>query len=85
MKNKVWQFDLYAFPLFVSAAVTGGLVVFMWGRRRTPGATAFVLLLLAATEWSLAAAGKSLAADLYSNILWDKAAYLGLVSVPVMG
>ena len=84
LKSLVWQYDPYAFPLFVSAAVTGGLAAFMWSRRRTPSATAFMLLLLAATEWSLAAAGKSLAADLYSNILWDKAAYLGLVSTPVM-
>jgi hypothetical protein len=56
----------------------------MWSRRRVRGGFAFMLLLLAAGEWSFSAAGKSLAVDLYSSVLWDKAAYLGLVSVAVL-
>lgn len=56
----------------------------MLGRRRSIGASAFTVLLLLIAEWSLTEGLEFMSADLPSILFWDKAAYVGVVSVPVV-
>jgi PAS domain S-box-containing protein len=79
----VWQYNVYALPLFFAALMSLGLTPFMWRRRRFPGAIAFVGLLLLIAEWSLTDGLEYMSADLPSILFWDKAIYVGSVAVPV--
>ena len=79
----VWQYNPWALPLFFAAAISVGLALFMWPRRHLPGGVAFAALLLLISEMSLADGLEYMSADLSSILFWDKAAYVGLVSVPV--
>ena len=79
----VWQNNLYALPLFFAASLSGCLALFMWRRRRFPGAIAFTCFLLLVAEWSLTDGLLYSSADLGSILFWDTATYVGAVSVPV--
>jgi PAS domain S-box-containing protein len=79
----VWQYNPYALPLFLTASTSVGLALVMWGRRRLFCAKAFIALLLAIAVWSFTAGLEYMSSDLYSMLLWDKASYLGIVTVPV--
>ena len=78
----VWQYNPYALPLFFAASISVGLALFML-RRRTIVARAFTVLLLLIAEWSLTDGLELMSADLPSILLWDKATFFGLVTVPV--
>jgi PAS domain S-box-containing protein len=66
-----------------SASISGMLAVFAWRHRSVRGATAFVLLMLAVMEWTLAYAFDLSSPDLAGKVLWSKIEYVGIVSVPV--
>jgi PAS domain S-box-containing protein len=77
-----WQYTPYLFPLGIATVVSVVLALVAWRRRPAPGATAFVLLMLAVAEWSLAYALRLACADLEAKLLWAKVRYLGIVIVP---
>ena len=77
-----WQYTPYVVPLGIAAAVLVALALFAWRRRQAPGAVAFVLLMLAVAEWSLAYALRLVSADLETKLFWAKVRYLGIVIVP---
>jgi len=74
-----WQYVSYALPLVIAAAVSFAVAVFAWRRRTAPGATALALLMLAATEWSLAYALRLASVDLPAKIFWSQVRYVGIV------
>ncbi|MCD6344199.1 MAG: GAF domain-containing protein [Anaerolineae bacterium] len=74
-----WQYVSYALPLIVAAAISFAVAVFAWRRRTAPGATALALLMLAATEWSLAYALRLASVDLPAKIFWSQVRYVGIV------
>ncbi|MBL7065155.1 MAG: ATP-binding protein [Anaerolineae bacterium] len=69
-------------PLGIAAAISVLLALFAWRRRPAPDATAFVLLMLAVAEWSLAYALRLAGTDLATKLFWAKVRYLGIVIVP---
>jgi PAS domain S-box-containing protein len=77
-----WQHTPYVIPLVIAAAITIALAVSAWQRRPAPGASAFVWLMLAVAEWSLAYALRLASADLEGKLFWAKVRYLGIVIVP---
>ena len=79
----IWQYNPYVLPLFLAASISGCLALFMWRRRRFPGAIAFTCLLLFIAEWSLADGLLYSCADLGSILFWDAVTYVGTVGVPV--
>ena len=48
-----WQYTPFVFPLLVTAAISGAIVVYAWQHRRSLGATPFALLMLGVAAWSL--------------------------------
>jgi len=79
----IWQFNPYAMPLFFAGALSCGLAVYMRSRRNRSDAASFVCLLLLIAEWCLTDGLEYVSADLPSISFWNKAAYLGVSSVPV--
>jgi PAS domain S-box-containing protein len=79
----IWQYNVFALPLFFGAFMSLGLSLFMLGRRRITGAPAFTVLLLLIAEWCLADGLEYVSADLPSILFWDKVLFVGFVSVPV--
>ena len=79
----VWQYNLYALPLFLAGLLSLGLALFMWRRRSLPGAIAFTCLLLLIAEWSLADGLLYSSSDLGSILFLDTVTYVGTVGVPV--
>jgi len=77
-----WLFTPYLFPILVAAAISIGLAIYGWQRRAITGATAFVLLMAAIAEWSLAYAMELSVPGLPAKMLWVKAEYLGIVTLP---
>jgi PAS domain S-box-containing protein len=77
-----WRYAPYVWPLLVAAAVLAVLAFFAWRRRPTPGARAFTLLMLAASEWSLGYALELGSAALPAKVFWADVQYLGIVIVP---
>ena len=77
-----WQYTPYALPLVAAAAVTVTLALYSWHRRPAPGATVFVLLVLAVSEWSLTYALELDSADLSAKIFFDALEFFGIVIIP---
>ena len=79
-----WHYTPFMLPLIAAAAVSLGLAFAAW--RLRPGAMLlpFVLLMLAIVEWLLTSLLELATYDLAAKILWSKAQYVGIVSVPVL-
>src|SRR5947207_5692793 len=77
-----WQFTLYEIPYAIAAAISLWLVNIAWWRRYVPGATAFGLLMLAVTEWSLGILLALGNAGFPIIIVWNNVPLLGMVIVP---
>lgn len=76
------QYTPYELPVVIAATITIALAFAGWHRRRAPGATAFAVLMLAVSQWSLGYALELASADLQSKIFWANFKYLGVVSAP---
>ena len=63
--------------LVVSSAMIGNLVIYGWGRRRTPGVFYFCLLMMAMIFHSLGYAFELLSDTVDSMYFWIKIEYLG--------
>lgn len=74
---------LFISALVVSVFLTGGITVYTWRRRGTPGATSFALLMAAVTVWSLGYALELWNTGLSAMLFWVKISYIGVVSAPV--
>ncbi|MBN1581008.1 MAG: PAS domain-containing protein [Anaerolineae bacterium] len=77
-----WQQTPYFLPLLITAAISTALAALVGRRRSVSGSVAFVLLMLALTEWSIGYALELASANLPAQIFWAKVEYLGIVSVP---
>lgn len=78
-----WELTPYVIPLLISAAICTALAMYAWPRRLVPGQVPFVLLMLAAAEWSLAYAVELSCGALAAKVFWAKVQYFGAVIVPV--
>jgi two-component system sensor histidine kinase/response regulator len=74
---------VYALILVLGSAILIALAVLAWRRRKVSGAIPFMVLTLAAAQWSLTYAGELTAGSMAAKMLWVKAEYVGIVSVSV--
>jgi PAS domain S-box-containing protein len=79
-----FEYTPYALPFLIAAMGTGGLVIFIWQRRETRGATALALLSLAAAIWALSYGLEIAGANLETKVFWAKFQYFGIVTVPLL-
>jgi PAS domain S-box-containing protein len=79
-----WQSNPYILALFVATVLAAAMAVTGLRRRSTPGAIAFVALMVGVTFWSLGYAFELGTPNLQLKIFWSKVQYLGIVSVPLV-
>ena len=79
-----FEYTPYALPFLAAAVVASGLVIFIWRRRDTRGATVLALLSLAALIWTLGYGLEIAGADLATKVFWAKVQYFGIVTVPLL-
>ena len=70
--------------LFLTSALSLFAAWLVWDRRAVTGGTFLVLFMLAAAEWSLAAALEAAAVDLQAKVLFSTLEYLGSGSCGVL-
>ena len=76
---------VYALPAFISTMLTVGLLVYTFVQPRRPaGGIPFFLFMLATSIWSACYALDPLMPTLAGKVLVDKAAYLGITTLPVL-
>jgi PAS domain S-box-containing protein len=78
-----WVFNIFAIPSFVAAAVSAGLVVYVWRRRTAPAAKAFIVLMVACAWWSFGNGLQLLSGDVATAKAWINFQYAGIMAVPV--
>jgi PAS domain S-box-containing protein len=66
----------------LAAVASAAQAIYGWRRRPAPGATFFVLLVLAVSEWSVMYALELDSPDLSAKIFFDGLEFLGIVSIP---
>ena len=79
-----FEYTPYAVPFLAAAVVAAGLVIYIWRRRNTRGATVLALLSLAALIWTLGYGLEIAGANLATKVFWAKVQYFGIVSVPLL-
>ena len=79
-----WQYTPYVLPLVVAAVVSAVVARMAWRRRRVPGATSLLLLMLVIIEWSLMNVLELGSPELEVKLFWANLQYLGIVIVPMM-
>jgi len=78
------QYNPFVLPLVIAGLIMAGLAAYAWRRRSAPGALAFALLMLVATEWALAYAVQVAGLDIPTQMLWSNVKYVGIVGCPLM-
>ncbi|MBE0670928.1 MAG: HD domain-containing protein [Anaerolineales bacterium] len=78
---------LYLIPYFVSLAITTGVLVFAWQRRRSPGALAFSWYAFGQSLWIVGFIFELLSKGLANKIFWDGLQWFAtlflIISLPV--
>ncbi len=70
-------------PLAVAALVSGALALYTWQNRRSIGATPFAIMMVTLYWWEICEIFQLAGTDLATKVFWDKAMFLGVVSMPV--
>src|SRR3990172_7231646 len=78
-----WQYSIYTQVLLLTAIVTLGAAVFAWRRQTTSIGVPFILLALAAAEWTFFRALQTAVVEIPAKILWAKFAYIGIATTPL--
>lgn len=78
-----WDYSAYSLLLFVTAAISALLAGYAWRRRIIPGASPFIMLMVAVAEWSVGYAFEISASQPAAKLTWASLEYIGIVSVPV--
>jgi PAS domain S-box-containing protein len=78
-----WQFTPYIVLLIVAGIASLALAALAWVQRRTAGARALAVLMLAIAVWALGYACELGSGSLSAKVAWAKVQYLGIVVVPV--
>ncbi len=73
----------YSLALVFAAALSALLAVWSWRLRRTPGAAAFIGLLVATSLYSAGYACELTSGTLGEMLFWNKIQYLGIPFIPV--
>jgi len=76
------RFTVYAIPEAISGAILIWLVIVTWRRRSAPGASSFIVILLAAAVYALSYMVQLGSTDVSTAILWNNVGWLGSVLLP---
>jgi hypothetical protein len=79
---EIWQL-FYVIVVFASAVMSVALTVYAWHRRGRPTITAFALLMLSVTVWTMASSMRVLASTPRAARFWWNVTFLGIATTPV--
>lgn len=79
----IFQYTPLVWLLLVASVITLALGLIAWSQRQRPGAAPFLVLMLAATDFSFAYALQLFFASLPAQVLWLNVQYIGMVVMPV--
>jgi len=80
----IWQHTPYTLPLLVSAALSGGVVAYIYRRRRGPGAGALLTLMCGVVVWTLGYALQMASVDPGAVFFWSGVQFMGVLTVPTL-
>ena len=78
-----WRLAFITSTLIIGTIIALTLAYLGWTRRRSTGANAFILMMLAIAVWSISYALELYTPLLTEKIFWHKMAYLGIPFVPL--
>jgi len=78
------QINAFTISLIIATLINSVLVYFTWKNRPAKASTELFFLLIAITEWSLAAVLESMATTVFYKILFSILSYIGITTVPVL-
>lgn len=78
-----WQYTPYIIPIVISTLISLAVTVLAWQRRRVPGATPLVFMMLSISEWLLFYILEVGSTTLAGNLFWANVTYIGIVAAPV--
>lgn len=78
-----WQLNSYALAMFVTAAISAALALYIWRQRPAAGATPFALCMAGIAEWSFGYALELGSPELAAKLFWTSFNFVGIVTVPV--
>ena len=79
-----WRYTPYIWPVIIAGVISGSIAIVAWKRRPAPGATAFALLMLSVTEWSLLYAFEIVSRTLTTKIFWADLEWIAVGWAPVV-
>lgn len=80
----IWQHTPYTLPLLISAALSGGVVAYIYRRRRSPGAGALLTLMCGVVVWTLGYALQMASVDADAVFFWSAVQFMGVLTVPTL-
>lgn len=78
-----FQYTPYAYPLAIAALISALLALYMWERRKLPGAKPAAVLMMALFIWSTGYLLEFMGAELTTKLFWAKIQYFGIVVLPL--
>lgn len=79
-----FQYSPVILPILISAILAAGVALYLWPRRRSPGATPLTLIAAVLAIWSAGYALEIAAVDLPNKIFWAKIQYIGIPFAPYL-
>ena len=79
-----WRYTPYIWPVIIAGVISGSIAIVAWKRRPAPGATAFALLMLSVTEWSLLYAFEIVSRTLTTKIFWADLEWIAIAIIPTL-
>ncbi|NQT74041.1 MAG: PAS domain-containing protein [Chloroflexi bacterium] len=78
-----WQYNQYSLLSLIAGVISVTLIVYIWQRRTTPGAMAFLVLMLTVAVWSVGSFLELGSAGLSTKVFWAKIQQLGMSVLPI--
>ncbi|HQN43179.1 MAG TPA: histidine kinase N-terminal 7TM domain-containing protein [Anaerolineaceae bacterium] len=75
------QFNPYTWALVLTAALSGGLALYIWQRRSSPAAAYFGLVMLTQTIWAFTYGMEVASTNLSTVMFWVKLEYFGIATL----
>jgi diguanylate cyclase (GGDEF)-like protein len=79
-----WVYIPFMLTLLISAAVSGMLALYSWGRRSVPGSKPFAAMMVCAVVWSILSILETQSADLASKQALMAFENIGVVAIPFL-
>jgi PAS domain S-box-containing protein len=78
-----WQFNPFAIPALIAAAISLSILIIAWRRRSTPGARPFIAMMCTVTWWCSFNALQLSGGDYFTQLLFADIQYIAVTLLPI--